>query len=46
MKFCFFVRGGGQEDIAWNIFLERVKEAGYDGIEASLPLDAHEKKIL
>jgi hypothetical protein len=44
MKILFFCPRWGQEDIAWNIFLERVKEAGYDGIEASLPLDAHEKE--
>lgn len=42
MKILFFCTRWGQEQIHWNEFCKIVKDAGYDGIETSLPLDAKE----
>jgi hypothetical protein len=44
MKLLFFCPRWGQEHIAWDTFLQNVKKAGYDGVEASLPMDEKEKK--
>jgi sugar phosphate isomerase/epimerase len=46
MKILFFCPRWGQENIPWDNFLGKVKEAGYDGIEASLPLDKQEKEFI
>eukprot|EP01037_Dinobryon_pediforme_P008804 gene8804-8895_t len=46
MDLLFFCPRWGQEHTSWDNFLERVKHAGYDGIEASLPLDEKEKDII
>jgi hypothetical protein len=44
MKLLFFCPRWGQELTPWKIFLKNVKDAGYNGIEASLPIDKNEKK--
>jgi sugar phosphate isomerase/epimerase len=44
MKLLFFCPRWGQEHIEWDRFLTNVKQAGYDGVEASLPYDEKEKK--
>jgi hypothetical protein len=44
MKILFFCRQWGQENIPWNIFVQEVKDAGYDGVESSLPLDVRKKE--
>lgn len=44
MKILFFCPRWGQDHIPWDIFLGKVKKAGYDGIEASLPLAREEKE--
>lgn len=47
MKILFFCPRWGQELTPWNVFLSKVKDAGYDGVETSLPRDNIEKqKIL
>jgi sugar phosphate isomerase/epimerase len=47
MKLLFFCPRWGQEHLPWDFFLSKVKQAGYDGVEAGLPLDENEKnKIL
>ena len=43
MKLLFFCPRWGQEHIEWDIFLSKVKQEGYDGVEASLPFDENEK---
>jgi sugar phosphate isomerase/epimerase len=43
MKLLFFCPRWGQELTPWNIFLKNAKDAGYDGIEASLPTEESEK---
>ncbi|MDB5221443.1 MAG: hypothetical protein JWN83_110 [Chitinophagaceae bacterium] len=37
MSILFFCPRWGQEDTSWDIFLNRAKLSGYNGIEASLP---------
>lgn len=44
MKLLFFCPRWGQEHISWNDFFQKVKAAGYDGIEASLPFDEEAKE--
>ncbi|MFP5040041.1 sugar phosphate isomerase/epimerase family protein [Parasediminibacterium sp. JCM 36343] len=44
MQLLFFCPRWGQEHTSWDSFLLNVKNAGYDGIEASLPFDEAEKK--
>lgn len=46
MKILFFCPRWGQEQTPWNTFLNRVKEAGYDGVETSLPTDEHERNAI
>ncbi|MFP4088964.1 MAG: sugar phosphate isomerase/epimerase family protein [Cyclobacteriaceae bacterium] len=43
MKIQFFCPRWGSEDLPYELFLEKVKEAGYDGVEMALPLDADER---
>ena len=40
MKILFFCPKWGQESMPWDAFCQRVKEAGYDGVEAPFPGDA------
>src|SRR4051794_9748295 len=44
MQLLFFCPRWGQEQIPWNVFLQKVKEAGYDGVECSLPLAGSEQE--
>lgn len=44
MKLLFFCPRWGQERTPLNVFLKNVKDAGYDGIEASLPSNKKEKQ--
>lgn len=44
MKLLFFCPRWGQEQTPWTIFLQKVKEAGYDGVEAGLPLHQKEQE--
>lgn len=47
MKLLFFCPRWGREDTPWNIFLQKVKESGYDGVECGLPLlEKEQKEIL
>jgi len=43
MKLLFFCPRWGQEHTDWDSFCQRVKNAGYDGVEVSLPYDEQEK---
>lgn len=44
MDILFFCPRWGQEQIPWNIFSAKVKEAGYDGVESGLPLHQKEQE--
>jgi sugar phosphate isomerase/epimerase len=44
VEILFFCTRWGQEDLPWDAFCEKVKTAGYDGVETSLPLDGKETK--
>lgn len=44
MKLQFFCPRWGCEQIPWKIFLQNVKEAGYDGVEAGLPMHQREQE--
>ncbi len=46
MQILFFCPRWGQEQIAWDIFLKNVKHAGYNGVEASLPIDEKGKALI
>ncbi len=43
MKLLFFCPRWGQEHTDWDSFCQKVKHAGYDGVEVSLPYDEQEK---
>lgn len=44
MEIRFFCTYWGSERLNWTTFLTRVKDAGYDGVEASLPADPELQK--
>lgn len=44
MQLLFFCPRWGQELTPWDIFLRKVKEAGYDGVECGLPLVEKEQE--
>lgn len=44
MEIRFFCTYWGSEHLDWSAFLTRVKDAGYDGVEASLPADPELQK--
>jgi sugar phosphate isomerase/epimerase len=46
MKIYFFCPRWGSESLSWDAFCEKVKKAGYDGVETGLPLDENEKKAI
>jgi hypothetical protein len=46
MKLLFFCPRWGQEQVEWDVFSQRVKQAGYDGVEASLPFDEKGKALI
>lgn len=43
MKIKFFCPYWGSEKLEYKLFFEKVKKAGYDGVEMSLPMDKHKK---
>jgi sugar phosphate isomerase/epimerase len=43
MKIKYFCPRWGSENLSWDIFCRKVKEAGYDGIETGIPFDEAEK---
>jgi sugar phosphate isomerase/epimerase len=43
MKFLFFCPRWGHEHIEWDVFLNKVKNAGYNGIECGLSLNPDER---
>lgn len=47
MDKLFFCTYWGSEQLTWPVFLKKAKDAGYDGVEASLPLEryAQEKMV-
>lgn len=46
MKIKFFCPHWGSADLGFAEFIEKVKTAGYDGVEMSLPLDQSEKETI
>ena len=46
MQLWFFCPLWGSSDLGWECFFARVKQAGYDGVEMSLPLDEREQKLI
>lgn len=46
MNMLFFCTRWGYEHIPWDIFLRKVKDAGYDGVETSLPLEKKETDVM
>lgn len=44
MQIKFFCPYWGSEHLKWDVFFEKVKEVGYDGIEMSLPTHKHERE--
>ena len=46
MRILYFCTTWGQKNENWDAFFEKVKNAGYDGIETSLPPEGEEKEFL
>ena len=46
MDLKFFCPRWGSENLSYDLFFDKVKEAGYDGVEFSLPLDKKEKSLI
>lgn len=46
MKLQFFCPRWGSESLSWDAFCSKVKEAGFDGVEAGVPFDEHEKDAM
>jgi hypothetical protein len=46
MEILFFCPRWGQELVEWDVFSEKAKRAGYDGVEASLPFDEKGKALI
>jgi sugar phosphate isomerase/epimerase len=44
MKIKFYAPRWGNRHLTWDNFLKKVKAAGYDGIEANLSADLHERE--
>jgi len=45
MQIQFFCPRWGSEYLSWNIFLEKVKEAGYHGVEFGIPANTTEQEL-
>jgi|GEM_PF-5114268 len=43
-KIQFFCSRWGSESLSWDIFCKKVKEAGYDGVEAPFLADANSRQ--
>lgn len=46
MRLSFYYPRWGSENVDWESFCQKVKQAGYDGIEAALPEDTAEQKLI
>ena len=46
MKISYFCTTWGQKNGSWDAFFKKVKKAGYDGIETSLPPESEEGEFL
>lgn len=46
MQIHFFCPRWGSENMPYEVFFEKVKKAGYDGVEMSLPLDIAERDYI
>lgn len=46
MNIQFYCPRWGSENICWDDFCQKVKQAGYDGVEAAVPEDPAEKKVI
>jgi hypothetical protein len=46
MNIQFYYPRWGSENIDWIDFCQKVKQAGYDGVEAAVPEDSKEQKII
>lgn len=46
MKILFFCPRWGHDHVEWDVFLQNVKQAGYDGVEATLPFDEKKKALI
>ncbi|MHA4809447.1 sugar phosphate isomerase/epimerase family protein [Flavitalea flava] len=46
MKILFFCPRWGSEQLSWDSFFSRVKEAGYAGVEISLPSSVEEQETI
>jgi len=46
MEVWFFCPLWGSRELPWPTFFAKVKEAGYDGVEMSLPFDERERKVI
>jgi sugar phosphate isomerase/epimerase len=46
MDIQFFCPHWGSETLPFNTFLQKVKQAGYDGVEMSLPLDTEQRQSI
>lgn len=44
MNLSFYCTRWGQERLPWDVFLKRVQEEGYDGVETALPLTPAERE--
>lgn len=43
MKIQFFCPRWGSENLSWDVFCKKVKDAGYDGVEGAIPFDTEAK---
>jgi len=46
LKFQFFCTRWGQENVPWPEFCKKVKDAGFDGVETTLPADSKALDII
>lgn len=46
MNLLFFCTRWGSEQLPWDDFCKKVKDAGYDGVETTLPPDAEETETI
>ena len=44
MNIDFFCPRWGSEALTWDSFCQKVKKAGYNGVEAGVPFELHEKE--
>ena len=44
MKILFFCPRWGTDNLSWDTFFKKIKDAGYDGVETGLPLNKKEQE--